>query len=316
MGTSGGRYRRLLLQHALRARLEFDAASASPHASTAHCPAWVFADFPLSRALRCPQSHGEGPGEASQPAITLSSAHLQLAAQVPSEWTRSERSLEDARFALRKVVWRALIEEPLQKHSSKTAGASNADRRLDACDAGDGNPSAGVAQGGRPTKRLGRLNDAAYASWDSFVATVRTKLELEDADALRVDPELASRVEVFHVLRCIVGPVIESLILLDRLAWLTEELHVRSHRLVLHPGVHQHNRVCLTTPNWSISSIRRQAVGGMWGSLYAMSKARRVHSQICEIRKELQKRSNPFISPTTMYCTDGTIVTAFAMNGA
>lgn len=39
--------------------------------------------------------------------------------------------------------------------------------------------------------------------------------------------EMESRLEVLHALRCILGPLVESIILLDRLAWIREELEAR-----------------------------------------------------------------------------------------
>jgi len=38
------------------------------------------------------------------------------------------------------------------------------------------------------------------------------------------DALLERRLEVLHVLRCLLGPVVESLIVLDRLAWVREAL--------------------------------------------------------------------------------------------
>lgn len=146
----------------------------------------------------------------------LTANHLQLAAQVPAEWTRTEETVEDARFALRKVVWRAVLEETLQKH--RDSGPAPGD---------SGDASAPETQQDRPRpRRLGRLNDSAYKDWETFVRTVRTKLELVDADIPAPDPEMERRIEVFHTLRCIAGPAVESLILLDRLAWMQEELEV------------------------------------------------------------------------------------------
>lgn len=144
------------------------------------------ADFPLSSELR----------SLSGPTVALSPSHLQLAAQVPSQWTRTEDTLRDAHLALRKIVWRALIQDVLDGEKKHLALEETTD--------------------GRPTtKRLGRLNDAAYADWATFAQRVQTKLGLPDGRLVRADRALERRIAVFHVLRCIVGPVIESLLLLD-----------------------------------------------------------------------------------------------------
>lgn len=155
------------------------------------------ADFSLSSELR----------SLSGPAVALSPGHLQLAAQVPSQWTRTEDTLRDARLALRKIVWRALIQDVVDGEKKHLALEGTTD--------------------GRPTtKRLGRLNDAAYADWATFAQRVQTKLGLPDERLVRADRALERRIAVFHVLRCIVGPVIESLLLLDRTLWAREALQV------------------------------------------------------------------------------------------
>ncbi|KAI0689417.1 methyltransferase domain-containing protein [Cerioporus squamosus] len=166
-------------------------------------------DFPLSRAFR---SCGGAEG------FCLTANHLQLAAQVPAEWTRTEETVEDARFALRKIVWRAVLEETLQEHGGAESGGAPAPAL-----------APGMQQDRRP-RRLGRLNDSAYKDWETFVRTVRRKLELGDVDIPEPNPELERRIGVFQTLRCIAGPAVESLILLDRLAWIQEELEVSCRR--------------------------------------------------------------------------------------
>ncbi|KAM5533123.1 hypothetical protein V8D89_013171 [Ganoderma adspersum] len=160
-------------------------------------------DLPLSRTLcSCSQ----------YPSVHLSPSHLQLAAQVPSQWTRSEQTLEQARFALRKIVWRALLQDAFKMRQDEGGQGTSAER------------SNTIGPSTR-ADRIGRLNDAAYANWGTFCNAIRVKLHLQHHN-LPTTPPLCSerRVEVFHVLRCILGPVVESLILLDRLTWMFEEL--------------------------------------------------------------------------------------------
>ena len=131
---------------------------------------------------------------------------------------RNEQSYKEARLALRKIVWRALFEDRLQAYWRSTKDTTSGST------GGSSTP-----EDHRPTGRLGRLSDSAYTSWDAFTSAVQRKIG--SACPNGVSPNnltLGGRVEVFHVLRCIVGPVIESLLLLDRLVWLREELQVSS----------------------------------------------------------------------------------------
>ncbi|KAI0768972.1 methyltransferase domain-containing protein [Trametes elegans] len=188
-------------------------------------------DVPLSAAMR-----------TARPRFTLSPGHLQIAAQVPAGWARTPETLRGARVALRKVVWRALIQDTL------AAGQPAADARIEAggrssLEAKSAAAFAGkVGRGealnsvegdagvlpegggeGRRFRRLGRLNDAAYADWETFTQRVQAKLGLPPLSS-PPDRRQERRVEVFHVLRCVVGPVVESLLMLDRAAWVEEKL--------------------------------------------------------------------------------------------
>lgn len=76
--------------------------------------------------------------------------------------------------------------------------------------------------------RLGKLHDSAYADFDAFLDVASKKSGL-DLTHLRVAAtgaleELSGRLEVLHTLRCMLGPAVESLLLLDRILWLKEKL--------------------------------------------------------------------------------------------
>ena len=74
-------------------------------------------------------------------------------------------------------------------------------------------------------RRLGRLNDSVYSDWATFLARAQERLGVRlDPTTCEKDAATESQLEVFQVLRCILGPVIESLILLDREEWLRGEL--------------------------------------------------------------------------------------------
>lgn len=153
--------------------------------------------------------------------VTLTPNHLQLAAQTPDQWATSPAKFEETKLAMRKIVWRALLERVLAVSIVPTCS-------------GTGDSCSGL--GSRPeVKRLGRLNDGAYCSWEQFLTLAEERMGVSlSGDGLEMDgtkkSALESRLEVFHVLRCILGPVVESFILLDRERWLCEGLKV-CHRV-------------------------------------------------------------------------------------
>ncbi|KAI0350340.1 hypothetical protein OH77DRAFT_1463847 [Trametes cingulata] len=169
-------------------------------------------DFPLSRCMR-----------SSRSTLTLTPNHLQLAAQVPSQWTRSEETLRNARLALRKIVWRALIQDVIDTNSIASASKSAAERSRGGRQHSEA-PEERMRSEDRRHKRLGRLNDAAYVDWDTFARRVAEKIEVDEERLSRADRKAERRIEVFHVLRCIIGPVVESVLVLDRAIWAQEEL--------------------------------------------------------------------------------------------
>jgi len=116
-------------------------------------------DFPLSAELS-----GTPSGTAL---VKLTPNHLQLAAQVPDEWLRTEASLTAAKLALKKVVWRALLESILRENMTQVPA--------DKSDQEQNGPGAANRDYNK-SQRLGRLNDAAYSDWDTFLARAGEKL--------------------------------------------------------------------------------------------------------------------------------------------
>lgn len=174
----------------------------------------IFSDFPLSRALPS--------GENGR--VRLSLAHLQLAAQVPSQWLRDDKAYDDCQLAIKKVIYRALLQIVLQRNrdqgfrnSSEVDGAS------------DDPGLRGIGETIQ-NRRLGKLNNAAYQDWQTFVTHALKKMDVKDDELgqiqISVDERrgLEQRLSVLHVLRCLLGPLIESLIILDRYDWLRESL--------------------------------------------------------------------------------------------
>ncbi|KAF5382542.1 hypothetical protein D9615_002826 [Tricholomella constricta] len=152
-------------------------------------------DFPLSTYLRL--------HPLPQP---LPASAYQMAAQIPDHWHDSPAHLARAQLALRKVVWRALLG------------------RLYACITHTENVT---DTGSTPTmRRLGRLHHSAYDSWPAFLAQAgkRVGVDFLSASDHPPDPDLQARLESLHVLRCLLGPAVESYIVLDRVAWIREEL--------------------------------------------------------------------------------------------
>jgi len=111
------------------------------------------------------------------------------------------------------VVWRALLQRSLNLSSSSSS---------------EDDPSASTGTGSKPiNRRLGRLPDSAYTDWQTFLraASIRLGIPSDNIDTslppTRVDE---SPLEVLHVLRCLLGPFIESLIIKDRVSWVREQL--------------------------------------------------------------------------------------------
>lgn len=148
--------------------------------------------------------------------------------------------MADARLAIRKVAWRALLQGILHERPSAHETAS---------------------------KRLGRINDFAYKDWSTFLDLAGQRLGV-DLTATPRDSVMENRVEVFQFLRCILGPVVESFLLLDRKLWLKRELEVslREHLLVFICEVTFYctYRARIWTSSSSIFSTKLQAAHAMW----------------------------------------------------
>lgn len=130
--------------------------------------------------------------------------------------------MEDAKLAIKKVSWRAILEGILSRARSRD-GASNEEGLLE----GEGT----WADRGQSRKRLGRMNDSMYTKWDDFVAHAERRLGIglvgfSKKGGLEQRVVAERRLEVLQVLRCMMGPVVESFILLDRRDWLRKRLKV------------------------------------------------------------------------------------------
>ncbi|XP_006462685.1 hypothetical protein AGABI2DRAFT_186564, partial [Agaricus bisporus var. bisporus H97] len=176
------------------------------------------------------------PGEKS-PTIDLPVSAYHLAAQVPNHWLSSlspPTPFPSVKLALRKVIWRALLGKKLRQNApvnhppveiNLTPGRQLPWSRL---------PTAKVhnfelneeGTGATPEmRRLGRLKDTAYTDWKTFVDVAEKKMGIDFGEKLKVvdrDMRMERLLECFHTLRCLVGTVVESAIILDRLVWVDE----------------------------------------------------------------------------------------------
>ena len=129
--------------------------------------------------------------------LYLSYNHRSLAAQSPLQWTLNDSTKAAAELALRKVVYRALF--------GKLASFSSIPKRH---------------------IKIGRLRDSAYSSLEGFISEASKKTGIQPPPPFEEEPvELTSCLEVVHALRSRIGPVIESLIIVDRYLYLAENTH-------------------------------------------------------------------------------------------
>jgi hypothetical protein len=209
----------------------------SLHTNHSHLITFFQKDFPLSNS------------NLSSP-LPISAYHL--AAQVPSQWLIPGSDPPTPRpsvvLAIRKVIWRALLGKALVNATSveiplppvvDTKSASvpaRWPRRPEAWRAQDSSPISTedpICTGETPTLlRLGRLKDSVYTNgWPAFLRIAEERLGVKfssDAFGLleRESDALVRNLEVFHVMRCLLGPLIETVILRDRAEWAKEELEL------------------------------------------------------------------------------------------
>ncbi|KIY52182.1 hypothetical protein FISHEDRAFT_35749 [Fistulina hepatica ATCC 64428] len=183
------------------------------------------ADFPLSGAVRS--------ARVGKPPLPSSAYHL--AAQIPDQWARNAVTWQETSLAVRKVAWRALLGRNLKTLPAKLHGLNGTTRRMNEVPSDDSSnavpkPLARVSCLGttgtgnnHDMRRLGRLNHAAYASWDIFCSRASEKIGVSIHDYER-DSQLERQLQILHVLRCLCGPLVESLFVLDRVRWFEEQL--------------------------------------------------------------------------------------------
>lgn len=170
---------------------------------------------------------------ASERTLKLETQHLHLATQSPLTWdlSLSSTSTSSASMAIKKVVYRALLSRRLPLSFLPEKGIpliSDVDWRQ---------------------KRVGRLASSAYQDFPTFLRIATKKMGFDDsgyfplskergeeddslddrcrlsislADMNEEEKDLSRILEVLYVLRCLLGPIVESIIALDRYFYLRE----------------------------------------------------------------------------------------------
>ncbi|KAF5360877.1 hypothetical protein D9756_004784 [Leucocoprinus leucothites] len=188
-------------------------------------------DFPLSMYMK-----------SLSPPIDLPTSAYHLAAQIPLTWLAGHSPPVPApsvELALRKVTWRALLGKKIrQLQSADTIPDMNINlnpgrqlpwSRLPAAKTQNFDLNEAGTGATPEMRRLGRLRDTAYNNWGTFIDVAGKKMGVylghtsNDLGAER-DVGLERLLEVVHTLRCLVGPVVESAIVLDRMVWIEETL--------------------------------------------------------------------------------------------
>ena len=159
--------------------------------------------------------------------LGLSTQHLHLATQAPLTWCYDvSDSLSPATvLSIRKVTYRALLSRRLDPSARVETGSS------------------GLREAHLAQKRVGRLASSAYRDFNCYLTLAAKRLQVGEAvldTKTHMQPDesdLQSELETLYVLRCFMGPVIESYIALDRLLYLQEHLRGSNNK----ESVYLHN---------------------------------------------------------------------------
>ncbi|KAF9454770.1 hypothetical protein P691DRAFT_754327 [Macrolepiota fuliginosa MF-IS2] len=194
-------------------------------------------DFPLSKQMR------------SFSTIDLPTSAYHLAAQIPTQWLSSlspPTPIPSVELALRKVTWRALLGQKLRRTQNDVVSSDNDFHlnlapgrqlpwsRLPVAKTQNFDINE-VGTGATPEmRRLGRLRDAAYKDWETFLGVAGKKMGVDfsttgEGTGAGRDVVLEKFLEIVHTLRCLLGPVVETTIVLDRVGWINENLRLKGY---------------------------------------------------------------------------------------
>lgn len=150
--------------------------------------------------------------------IKLSFNHLHVACQCPAQWVLDDDEWERSLLARRKVLYRALLGRLYQEHNLPPLFPGQKDVTTEQVEQLP-NPLEG--------KRMGRLPGSAYTSFSVFLSHALPRLGDITLPPLTEDLDqsvFARRFLGFVVFRSLLGPLIESAIIVDRVLFLSEAL--------------------------------------------------------------------------------------------
>lgn len=218
--------------------------------------------FPLSNKLASELSicrNADGARADAEP-FRLDTQHLHLAAQAPKTWSletppapeRANLPFEipsSTALSMRKIAYRALLARRLPvayraETQSKSDSVATADRVTRVGEEWPPN----LDDVDWRTRRIGRLATSVYKDFPTFLKAARIKLGIAqqhtfssvtngvqpllltregdmESDLCPYETELVQKIQVFQVLRCFLGPLVESLLVLDRYWFLFEAVH-------------------------------------------------------------------------------------------
>ncbi|KAF8654608.1 hypothetical protein AX16_003520 [Volvariella volvacea WC 439] len=164
------------------------------------------------------------------PSLDLPPSAPALAAQIPMTWMDN---LPSVSLAVKKVVWRAILSREMARKglsdSVPRLWREKSARENAIAEPIDGDESKKlIGIGTSPAmRRLGKLRDGLYNDWPEFLRVAGERLGVDFSDASPPEPALENRLAVLHTLRCLLGPVVETFLIQDRIQFLEEGL--RTH---------------------------------------------------------------------------------------
>ncbi|KAJ3863359.1 hypothetical protein EV359DRAFT_43301 [Lentinula novae-zelandiae] len=159
-----------------------------------------------------------------------------------------------ASLAVRKVVWRALLEcdnssklgfiPPMEANAYIQGGTNikDLDPSLSSTSTSHSGKTGSNLEQGRLGK-IGRFPSRAYDSWATFLGMAEARLGVDLTPSLA---PLARALSIFHVLRCILGPLVESALLEDRVQWVRGQLVAHRPRFPTAEGQEQEVKLVKT----------------------------------------------------------------------
>jgi hypothetical protein len=153
-------------------------------------------EFPMSRM---------GSKQMKKHGFVLEHDHLMLAAHSPATWLKDELSIREAEISLRKIAYRAVyacLDFRCAKLGLSRAGARVYKVRWRECETLEGYITTANTRQKGDSRRLSALLSARSSSSE--------------------EKEMVARMQVLQTLRCLLGSLMESMLLVDRFVALRE----------------------------------------------------------------------------------------------